>query len=160
MKKSYQTLLLLQQQFPNDVMLYSPANELQVSVDERMLGLELPSELKELWSLTNGFSIIDYCFLGSGNKVIVNLLGLNFPLEIREYGYSLGFLSTSGSDNFYLVYNCQKEFSGVFYSSDYGETLGTRFDSLGHFLTDFLERIAIVLGKYGDEALSQPLQYE
>lgn len=102
MKDVIRNLQELQIKYPKRVTLYEGLSDEKLDLLESLLALELDAHYKELLRFSNGFSIIDYCFLGFNNSVLANLYQENYE-RIKIEGYQeFCFLATSGDEEFLL----------------------------------------------------------
>ena len=100
--KSLEELKLL---FPKWVKLYPPSDPKEIRKTERLLQSNLDEQLKEIYRVTDGFGIVDYCLLGIHNKKINNISSQNLPLTFNEQFESntIEFLGTSGDENYHYI---------------------------------------------------------
>jgi hypothetical protein len=80
-------LTQLQQQFPEAIKLYRPATTDQISQTEQCLGLklaEMDPDWLELLRLTNGASVLAYCYMGAMTSHIASITEVNTELWAIE----------------------------------------------------------------------------
>ena len=142
---SLKTLIELSKSYPGQVVLYKGVNANMLRLIENHLELAevMKKELIGLLTYTNGFSILDYCFMGIGNPKIASL---NFftPGELILIG-------TAGDEEFGIDFN---EGSRIFYSNNdiYGKNhIQYIQGSLDEFLSLFFEKCEILLANFREE---------
>jgi hypothetical protein len=119
----------------------------------RVVG-KFDSDLLEFLKITNGASILDYCFMGFKNKKlgydIDKFMGDFWMSNNRMAGHFLPFMITSTGDVFgYLtdVVDMNGRHPIGYYNSSRDETLSIIGSSFGNFMKTFLEDIEETLIK-------------
>ena len=133
----------LSNSFPSDVILYPPQSLRDIS---KVLGRapgNLNKDLLEFLKVTNGASILDYCFYGCKN----NKLGMNLEKDSIEYwtshnhiaGLLFTFMSTSSGEHFgYLIESIYGK-QPIFFFTDDPKDTALLASSLENFLNVFLD---------------------
>lgn len=103
MEKVLHQLSSLSFAFPKTVKMYKPIGARQLEVQTNTLEYEILPELRKVYAITDGISILDYCFLGLSNRKIQGLIDCNEMLWLNYSGLRntfIVFMATSVGDYF------------------------------------------------------------
>jgi hypothetical protein len=118
---------------------------------------EFNKELLEFLKLTNGASILDYCFLGIKNMKLGTNLD-KFYLELwsnnnQLAGRIIPFISSSVGDNFGYLIGEHRNGEIVYYNNEYTDRMWVIGSSFNIFMTTFLDDVEHTINNAEDELI-------
>ncbi len=149
--RCFDKLLELQSSYPNQVKLYQPASEQQILITEKFLNTKLHKDLIDLYLFSNGLGIIDYCFLGNGNKKIANLIDANFTFtNSNNFDRQIEIIGTSVDESYFMNMNS----GNIYLKATYEESLIHIASNFNDFLKEFIDKLEYLLSMItGDDII-------
>lgn len=160
MKSIIKSLIELKHQYPKWINLYPPSDPKEIHKTEKLLQFEVDEHLKEIYKVTDGFGIVDYCLSGINNKRINSIISQNLPLTFNEQYESntIEFLGTSGDENYHYIINSNNQKNIVIKSEGFKSQIVS--ESVEEFLDKFLRNMKILLETIRDEDIVMYLDDE
>ena len=160
MKNVIKSLIELNQQYPKWIDLYPPADPNMIAATEKILQINIDDQLQEIYKITDGFGIVDYCLIGINNKRINNILHQNYPLIYNETFDSnvIDFVLTSGDETYQYINNVNRGHHNVLRTDDFESIVVA--DNIEEFLNKFLKNMRILLETIGDDDIVMYLDDE
>lgn len=137
--------------YPKWIKLYPGVTSEALDEFEKRVSFKLDEQLKELYSFTNGFGIVDYSLLGINNKKIY---GLAQEWMSRESKDALRIISTSGNEGFGYFLNQSIKEHIVYYDmyDIYGDHHRINVaHSIKDFFSIFLNKVEVLLYHIRDD---------
>lgn len=131
----------LKERYPNLVRTYDPVRKDSFAKFESFLQCEIDSELKELYSFSDGLSFLDYCLGSIWNKKVGQLIP---PYQLEEN--RLEFMSALGKR--FLVDLEPNKIRKVWFIDEDTSTDIVVANSIHEFFTKFLMKIDVLFTSY------------